>query len=109
MKSREEGPRRSAADLREERKQEQRKQTKTAFRVEWNDPAAEPDKVDKLFEALIAAKKQAGENVDSVAADSFRKFVQQKTAQLKRDFKCDQVQYVVEVEQGQVRLKAKGV
>jgi hypothetical protein len=47
--------------------------------------------------------------VDNIAADSFKKFVLQKTAQLKRDFKCDQVQYVVEVEQGQVRLKAKAV
>jgi hypothetical protein len=35
--------------------------------------------------------------------------VLQKTEQLKRDFKCEQVEYVVEVEQGQVKLKAKGL
>ncbi len=104
VKTREEGPRRTSADLRQEAQKKP-----TSFRVEWRDPIKEPEKVDKLFAALIEAKKQCGENVDNVAADQFKKFVLQKTAQLKRDFKCDQVEYVVEVEQGQVRLKAKGV
>ena len=100
---REEGPRRTPAELREER------QKKSAFRVEWRDPASEPEKVDKLFAALIEAKKQCGENSDNMGAESFKKFVTQKTAQLKREFNCEQVEYVVEVEQGQVKLKAKGV
>ena len=80
-----------------------------ACRVEWRDPASEPEKVDKLFEALVEAKRKCGENAANISPDDFRKFVQQKTAQLKRDFKCDQVQYVVEVEKGQVKLKAKGL
>jgi hypothetical protein len=103
IKNREEGPRRTVADLREER------QKKSAFRVEWRDPASEPEKVDKLFAALVEAKKQCGENPDNVTADAFKRFVGQKTAQLKRDFNCEQVEYVVEVEQGQVKLKAKGM
>ncbi len=103
VKAREEGPRRTAAELRQEAKKA------TSFRVEWRDPASEPEKVEKLFEALIEAKKQCGESLDNIGADAFKKFVQQKTAQLKRDFKCEKVQYVVEVEQGQVKLKAKGV
>ncbi len=103
VKSREEGPRRTAAELREERQKE------PACRVEWRDPAAEPEKVDKLFAAFVEAKRQCGENPDNVAPEAFKKFLQQKTAQLKRDFKCEQVEYVVEVEQGQVRLKAKSV
>src|SRR5450759_3379999 len=49
LKIREEGPRRTPTELREER------QKKSAFRVEWRDPAAEPEKVDKLFAALVEA------------------------------------------------------
>jgi len=102
LKAREEGPRRTPADLREEQK-------RAAFRIEWRDPVSEPEKVDKLFEALVNAKKKCGESVESLAADTFKKFVYQKTAQLKQDFHCEQVEYVVEVEKGQVRLKAKGL
>lgn len=85
------------------------KQKHLACRVEWRDPASEPEKVNKLFEALLEAKRKCGETATNISPDDFRRFVQQKTAQLKRDFKCDQVQYVVEVEKGQVKLKAKGL
>ena len=103
VKIREEGPRRTGAELRTGPQKE------LACRVEWRDPAGEPEKVEKLFEALLEAKRRCGESVENVAADTFRKYVQQKTAQLKRDFQCEQVQYVVEVEEGQVKLKAKGL
>ena len=103
IKSREEGPRQTGSGLRAEQKKH------LACRVEWRDPASEPEKVDKLFEALVEAKRRCGENAANISQSDFRKFVQQKTAQLKRDFKCDQVQYVVEVEKGQVKLKAKGL
>ena len=103
VRSREEGPRRTAAELREEQKKT------PAFQVQWKDPAAEPEKVDKLYAALVEAKRKLGENADSIAQDAFKRFVQQKTDQLKRDFRCQQVEYVVEVEDGQVKLRAKGV
>jgi len=103
IKAREEGPRKTVAEVRKEALKG------ATFRVEWRDPAAEPEKVQKLFEALIEAKKLCGERLDNIAADAFKKFVLQKTAQLKRDFKCEQVQYAVEVEDGQVKLKAKAV
>ena len=103
VRSKEEGPRRTAAELREEEKKE------PAFQVQWKDPAAEPEKVDKLYEALVKAKRKLGEDADSIAQDAFKRFVQQKTDQLKRDFRCQNVEYVVEVEDGQVKLRAKGV
>ena len=56
----------------------------------------------------MAAKKQAGEATDALPLESFKRFVKQKTDQLKKDFGCHTVEYVVEVENGQVRLKAKG-
>ncbi len=103
IRSKEEGPRKTAAELREEQKKA------PAFQIQWKDPASEPEKVDKLYEALVAAKRKLGENADSIAQDAFRRFVQNKTDQLKRDFRCQQVEYVVEVEDGQVKLRAKGV
>ena len=103
VRSKEEGPRRTAAALRDEKKRA------PAFQIQWKDPSSEPDKVDQLYEALVAAKKKLGENTDGIAQDAFKRFVQQKTDQLKRDFHCQQVEYVVEVEEGQVKLRAKGV
>jgi hypothetical protein len=103
VRAKEEGPRRTLAEVRAEQRQPK------AFRVDWRDPAKEPEKVDQLFAAFVEAKRKCGENVDQSGSEAFKRFVQQKTEQLKRDFKCEQVEYVVEVEQGQVRLKAKGV
>jgi hypothetical protein len=105
VRTREEGPRRTLAEVRSHKTQ----QRQPAFRVDWRDPAAEPDKVDRLFAAFVEAKRKCGENTDNLASEAFRRFVVQKTEQLKQDFRCEQVEYVVEVEQGQVRLKAKGV
>lgn len=103
LKAREEGLRRGSKGAQEKAAKD------IPFRIAWQDPAAEPEKVDKLFAALIEAKKRCGEAVDAMAPDAFKKFVSQKTEQLKRDFNCKQVQYAVEVEKGQVKLKAKGV
>ncbi len=77
------------------------------IRVEWRDPEAERDKVEQLFQALVEAKKKAGENTDTLSRDNFQRFVRSKTDQLKKDFRCESVEYVVEVEGGQVRLKAR--
>jgi hypothetical protein len=103
LKTREEGPRRTVADARAERSKS------TSFRVDWRDPKAEPEKVDKLFAAFVEAKRKCGENTEKLGSEAFKRFVQQKTEQLKREFHCEQVEYVVEVEQGQVKLKAKGL
>lgn len=116
LKDREEGPRRTSQDLKHERERQALREREEranrimaprAFRVNWSDPSSEPKKVEELFSAFVAAKKQCGED-GNVAADAFKKFVSQKTEQLKKDLRCEQVEYSVEVENGQVRLKAKG-
>ncbi len=78
------------------------------FKVQWHDPEQEQEKVEKLFLALVEAKKKAGETTEALPLDSFRRFVKQKTEQLKKELGCHSVEYAVEVENGQVRLKAKG-
>jgi hypothetical protein len=74
--------------------------------VHCSDARTEHDKVEKLYQALTDAKKKAGEPV-SGSMDSFSSFVQKKTDQIRKQYGCESVEYTVEVQDGQVRLKAK--
>ncbi len=76
------------------------------FSVECTDAGLEHEKVESLYNALAAAKKDAGEKV-SGSLDSFAAFVQKKTAEIRKQHKCDSVVYSVEMQGGQVKLKAK--
>ena len=67
---------------------------------------AEREQVERLYNTLVAAKKKAGENV-SGNFDSFTTFVQKKTEQIRKQYKCENVEYSVELNNGQVKLKAK--
>jgi hypothetical protein len=64
------------------------------------------EQVERLYNTLVAAKKKAGENV-SGNFDSFTNFVQKKTAQIRKQYGCQSVEYSVEINDGQVKLKAK--
>jgi hypothetical protein len=76
------------------------------FTVRCSDVRAEHDQVLKLYRALTEAKKKAGEPV-SGSVDSFASFVQKKTAQIRKQYGCQAVEYSVEVQDGHVKLKAK--
>ena len=76
------------------------------FSVECGDAASEREKVESLYKALTEAKKGAGEKV-SGSLDSFAAFVQKKTAEIRKQHKCESVVYSVEMQDGQVKLKAK--
>ena len=67
---------------------------------------AEREQVERLYNTLVAAKKKAGENVTGTI-DSFTTFVQKKTEQIRKQYKCDNVEYSVELADGHVKLKAK--
>jgi hypothetical protein len=77
-----------------------------AFVVQCADPGAESEKVEKLFLALSDAKKKTGENV-SGSLDSFKSFVQKKTEEIRKQHGCQTVEYVVEVQDGKAKLRAK--
>ncbi len=78
------------------------------FRVVCSGGQSEQDAVRCLYDAMMRAKKQAGEVVsDNASFESFRIFVSRKTEQLQRDFGCKSVVYTVETQDGQVKLKAK--
>jgi hypothetical protein len=74
--------------------------------VQCSDARTEPDQVQKLYQALTDAKRNAGESVTGNIA-SFTSFVQKKTDQIRKEHGCQSVEYTVEMQDGQVRLKAK--
>jgi hypothetical protein len=74
--------------------------------IQCSDARAEHDQVEKLYKALTEAKKKAGESVTG-NIESFASFVQKKTDQLRKQHGCQSVEYTVEMQGGQVRLKAK--
>jgi alkanesulfonate monooxygenase SsuD/methylene tetrahydromethanopterin reductase-like flavin-dependent oxidoreductase (luciferase family) len=71
-----------------------------------SDPSAERDQVQRLYLALSDAKKKAG-NASAGNFDSFTSFVQKKTEQIRKQYGCLTVEYTVETQNGDVRLKAK--
>ena len=76
------------------------------FRMVCSEPEQEKEKVDQLYEAFLEAKKQAGEATGRLSRSSFNEFVLKKTKDLQKEKNCRDVEYVVEVVSGQVKLKA---
>jgi len=77
------------------------------FSVSWNDPDQEQQKVEQLYNAFRNAKAQAGEDTSRLTMSDFRKFVRQKTDQLKKQGEANEVEYIVSVEGKHARLKAR--
>jgi hypothetical protein len=76
------------------------------FRVTCSEPERESEKVDQLYQAFLQAKQQAGEQTGKLSRSSFNEFVLKKTKDLQKQKNCRDVEYVVEVINGQVKLKA---
>ena len=76
------------------------------FRMVCSEPERETDKVDQLYEAFLQAKQQAGEQTGQLSKDNFSEFVRKKTKDLQTQKNCRDVEYVVEVVNGEVKLKA---
>lgn len=74
--------------------------------VQCSDTTTERAQVEKLYQALSEAKKKSGEAVNG-SFDSFATFVQKKTEQIRKQHGCQAVEYTVEMQDGQVKLKAK--
>lgn len=73
---------------------------------EFADPQTQQDQALVLYEALTDARRRAG--VSSVPSfESFREFLSRKTSEIRAQYGCASVQYSVEMEAGQVRLKAR--
>ena len=77
-----------------------------AVRIPCSEPEQEADKVDRLFQAFVDAKKTAGEEIGRLSEAGFKEFVRKKTKDLQTQNGCSDVEYVVETIGGQVKLKA---
>lgn len=77
-----------------------------AFRMTCSEPEKESEKVDSLYEAFVRAKQDAGEETAKLSRNNFNEFVKKKTRDLQTQKNCREVEYVVEVVDGQVKLKA---
>jgi len=77
-----------------------------AFRVVCSSPESETEKVEQLYQAFVQAKEQAGEQTGKLSRSNFNEFVRKKTKDLQKEKNCREVEYVVEVVDGQVKLKA---
>ena len=76
------------------------------FRVTCSEPEREGEKVDQLYQAFLQAKQQTGEQTGKLSRSSFNEFVLKKTKDLQKQKNCRDVEYVVEIVDGQVKLKA---
>ena len=77
-----------------------------AVRVVCSDPAAEPQKAEEIFKALLAAQSRIGQPVTNVEAVRFQKYLCAKTEQLKAWLGCDKIQFSVSTAQGKVKFRA---
>jgi hypothetical protein len=77
-----------------------------AFRVTCADPEHETENVDRLYQAFVQAKAKTGEDTHKLSPAGFKEFVRKKTKDLQEKQNCRDVEYVVEVIAGQVKLKA---
>ncbi len=69
-------------------------------------PDVELDRVRMLYEAMVAARQKTGERAPG-SFESFWLFVKRKTDQIRKEYHCDAVEYCIELQGGQARLKAK--
>ena len=76
------------------------------FRVVCARPDEESGKIGELFEAFLRAKQQTGEDTGKLTRSSFNEFILKKTRDLQKQKDCLSVEYVVEVNEGKVKLKA---
>ncbi len=74
--------------------------------VIFSNPDAETERVRLLYEAMVAARQKTGERAPG-SFESFRVFVKRKTEEIRLAYKCEVVEYSVETQDGQAKLKAK--
>ena len=75
-------------------------------KIACSDVDRDMNSVRALYERMISEKKKVGEAAGA-PFESFATFLRKKTEQIRRDFKCEAVEYSLEVKGSQVKLKAK--
>ena len=77
------------------------------FKILCSDVKADHVAVKSLFDAMMEARRKAGQPLDPNSFASFKAFVRKKTEQIRSQYDCLGVEFSVVMQEGQVRLKAK--
>ena len=77
------------------------------FRIAFSDVEAEQTKVKALYDAMLETRKKLKARGSAGTLESFQEFVRKKTKQLREEYGAPAVEYSIEVEKDQVRLKAR--
>lgn len=76
---------------------------------ECSDPQADPMQAKRIFDTILDAKRMNGEPTDKLSFSVFQKLIAEKTAKIKSQAGCSTVQFAISIEDGQVKLRAKGI
>lgn len=74
-------------------------------------PAAEAngDRMRKVYEEYVSAKKALGQSVDNMKYENFRSLLLKQMEQIKEKSQCADISFSVSIQNGKVNLKAKPV
>jgi hypothetical protein len=74
--------------------------------VTCSDLERESSKVDELYRAFREALNTSGESVERLSREKFQKFLLQKSEQIRKQ-RGEQIEFLVSIENGKARLKAR--
>lgn len=75
-------------------------------KIACSDVDNQMDSVRAFYDRMMTEKQKVGEAAGA-PFESFASFLRKKTEQIRRDFKCEAVEYSLDVQGKQVKLKAK--
>ncbi len=96
----------AARAIQAERARAHRAAPSSSVAVTCSDLERESGKVDELYRAFREALQTSGESVDRLSREKFEKFLLQKSDQIRKQ-RGQQIEFVVSVENGKARLKAR--
>ena len=96
----------AAREIEAQRARSRRTPSPSSVAITCSDLETESGKVDELYQAFREALHSSGESVDRLSRDKFQKFLLQKSEQLRKQ-RGQQVEFLVSVENGKARLKAR--
>ena len=79
---------------------------RAAFSLSLSDPAHEREKVQELYRKVIEARTQSGDKSKAPSLKDFERFVQKKTQELQAKG-GRRIEYIVSIEGGRAKLKAR--
>jgi hypothetical protein len=97
----------AARKLQAEREAIRKAQPVPEVSVVCRNPESEPRKVEQIYTAFREAIVRSGESASQPTREQFEQFLRQKTEQLRKQKGTEAVEFVVSVEDGKARLKAR--